>query len=108
MAKLLRVLVAPHIDAQRTAIWCCLGLQALSWCAQFAARQHRHDAQPTRFSLRRPVRRMDVANMLVFWVIAVCARGGDVDLRALLCGRRLGASGTRRLEDKREALTGRR
>ena len=51
---------------------------------------------------------MDVANVLVLWVIAVCARGGDVYLRTLLCGRRLGASGIRRLEDKGEALTGRR
>jgi hypothetical protein len=45
-------------------------------------------------------------NMLMFWVVTVCARGSDVDFA--LGGRRPAPSSLCRLDDEREALAGRR
>jgi hypothetical protein len=100
MAKLLRVLVTPNADAQGTAVGCPV-FTAFTWCIQPAASQHRHHTVLLCGFL-------DMLDVLMFWVVAVCARGSDVDLALALGGGRATPSSLCRFNDEREALTGRR
>jgi hypothetical protein len=96
------VRVAPNTDTQIAAI-VTLILHALPWCvAQPPACDHRQEAG---FSMLVDMNRW--ADVLVCWVVAVCAGSGNFDL-GLGLGLRGFASNVAGLEDHGEALAGRR
>jgi hypothetical protein len=105
LPKLLGVLVTPHTDAQVAAIG-RLSFGAFSRRVQPSASYRGHNVKLFRLSLRLSVRRMDVTNVLMVWVIAVGTRGGNIDLRHLRGG--FATSGLSRFDNHGEALTGRR